>query len=108
MAIVKCPQCQKSISDKHSQCPHCQLQLDAVDEQTKQAIARQNKIKKQQGLMNQSFVALILFLAGFFVLYWQQPPQGSTLSKACYGAVGVGVVWYLVNRVRIILLKRSK
>ena len=28
MALIKCPECQNSISDKAEKCPHCGLKLD--------------------------------------------------------------------------------
>lgn len=69
--------------------------------------ARKSKIAKQQSLMNQSFVALILFLSGFLVIYSRQPePESMTmlLSKA---AIAVGFIWYIINRILIVINKRA-
>ncbi|MEM0516325.1 MULTISPECIES: hypothetical protein [Pseudoalteromonas] len=108
MAIISCPQCQKSISDKHKVCPHCNAAVGEMDEQTQHRLAARTKLQQHQSLMNQSFVALILFLGGFLVLYWQHPVPGSWQQNACYAAIAIGVVWYLVNRVRLVFLKRKK
>ncbi|WP_105199781.1 MULTISPECIES: hypothetical protein [unclassified Pseudoalteromonas] len=108
MAIISCPQCQKSISDKHQACPHCNAVFGEMDAETKNRMAARSKTQKQQSLMNQSFIALILFLGGFFVLYWHHPVPGSWQQTTCYVAIAIGVVWYLVNRVRLVLLKRKK
>ncbi|TLX49471.1 hypothetical protein CWC31_16155 [Pseudoalteromonas ruthenica] len=108
MAIISCPQCQKSISDKHQSCPHCNIALEQMNEQDQRRLAARTKLQKQQGLMNQSFIALIFFLGGFLVLYWQHPEPGSWQQNACYGAIVLGFIWYLINRVRLVFLKRKK
>ena len=45
MAIIKCPQCSNSISDKHKVCPHCDLELG---EMTEEKLASLGKIRSLQ------------------------------------------------------------
>ena len=72
------------------------------------AIAAKNRVKQQQRLLNWSFVALILFLGGFFYLYWRMPAQGSLEHLLGRAAVFIGCAWYLVNRVILVYLKKKK
>ena len=34
MALIKCPECQNSISDKAAKCPHCGLPAEYFDTQS--------------------------------------------------------------------------
>jgi hypothetical protein len=108
MAIVQCPSCSKSISNKNTVCPHCDLQLGGMTDEQLERLAIKKRINKQQKIMNHSFLALILFLGGFLFLYWRQPEPESWQMIATQGAIAVGCVWYLVNRVILIYLKKKK
>lgn len=106
MARINCPACNKPISDKHKICPHCDTAVGALDEHERAKLASRRYVKRKQALLNQSFVALIIFLAGFFYLYSREPAAESTEQMLTYGAIAVGFLWYIVNRLRIILLKK--
>ncbi|RZM79973.1 zinc ribbon domain-containing protein [Pseudoalteromonas rubra] len=108
MAIAQCPSCNKPISSKHKTCPHCHFDVANMDEESLHRETVRRRIKKQQKIMNYSFLALILFLGGFLYLYWQQPVEGTWEMLAAKGAIGVGLVWYLVNRVILVVLKKKK
>ncbi|BBN81285.1 hypothetical protein PA25_12700 [Pseudoalteromonas sp. A25] len=108
MAIVQCPGCSKSISNKSTACPHCQLQLKEMTAEQIERLAIKQRINKQQKFMNHSFLALILFLGGFLYMYWRQPEPDSLQMMAAQGAIAIGCVWYLVNRVVLIYLKKKK
>lgn len=108
MAITSCPQCNKSISDKHKQCPHCQCNIKGLDDEQREQLQREKRIQQQQKYMNQSFIALILFLGGFFFLYFMQPEEKSLQWYACTGALAVGFIWYLISRIVLIVLKKKK
>ncbi len=107
MAIISCPSCNKSISDKHKHCPHCDTAFAELNEEELQEIAARAKFRRRQRLTNESFIALMLFLSGFLYLYSRTPAQGSLELMICRGAIAVGIVWYLVNRVRLVILKRK-
>ncbi|MCF2857265.1 hypothetical protein L1286_07280 [Pseudoalteromonas sp. SMS1] len=108
MAIAQCPSCNKSISSKHTICPHCDVELGKISEDELRRLSVRNRIKKQQSIMNYSFLALILFLGGFLYMYWQHPVEGSLEMYAAKSAIGIGMVWYLVNRVILVILKKKK
>ncbi|MEH6395564.1 hypothetical protein [Pseudoalteromonas sp.] len=108
MAIVSCPSCNKSISDKHKQCPHCDSNVAQLDDEQRQQLAREKRIQKQQMFMNHSFFALIIFLAGFFCLYFLNPEPETPNWYACAAAIAIGCIWYLINRVILVMLKKKK
>lgn len=108
MAIVRCPSCNKSISDKQQQCPHCENNVAELNDEQRQQLAREKRIQKQQMFMNHSFLALILFLGGFFCLYFLQPQEKTLQWYAYTSAIGIGCIWYLINRIILVTLKKKK
>lgn len=108
MAIAQCPSCSKSISSKHTSCPHCQIDLTDFSAEDQERVAARKRVKRQQTFINYSFIALILFLGGFLYIYWQQPEPNSIAMVASKTAIGVGAIWYLINRVVLVILKKKK
>lgn len=84
------------------------MQLGEMTAEQIERLASRKRISKQQKFINHSFLALILFLGGFFYMYWRQPEPGSLQMMAAQGAIATGCVWYLVNRVILIYLKKKK
>ncbi|MCF2946670.1 hypothetical protein L0668_00995 [Paraglaciecola aquimarina] len=107
MALVDCPSCNKKISDKAKSCQHCDFDLgDASPED----IARKQSLNlylKKQRVQNQSMVAMLLFVGGFGFMYWGGVAADDVQYKLAVGVSIIGFVWYLVNRVRLVFLKRS-
>ncbi len=107
MAIISCPRCAKKISDKSQSCQHCQLDLSGMSDERKHHLAIEARDKKLQSCLNQSMLALILFLAGFcFLYFWALEPDGyeAIVSK---GMIALGFLWYIYARARLIYLKRK-
>ncbi|WP_289028522.1 hypothetical protein [uncultured Paraglaciecola sp.] len=107
MALIDCPSCGKRISDKAQSCQHCNFTLG---EATSEDIARKqnlNKYLKGQRIQTQSMVAMLLFVAGFGFMYWGGAIPGELQHTIAIGATIIGFVWYIVNRVRLVFLKRS-
>lgn len=107
MAIIKCPQCSNSISDKHKSCPHCELDMTDLTEEKLNSLNRVKSLKSNQTLMTHQFIAMILFLAGCFS-YYKLEDTGSPQFVAAQASIVIGFIWYIVNRVRIILAKRQR
>ncbi|MBT1445507.1 zinc ribbon domain-containing protein [Shewanella sp. JM162201] len=102
MALVQCPVCNKRISSKAGKCPHCNSANDDNG-----SSLRIGHLKRSQRLMNQSFLAMTLFIAGVVVMFWGgEEPEGMRLNA---GAVllTLGFVGYLITRVQIVLHKRK-
>ena len=66
------------------------------------------KFKKLQSIQNQSLIAMIIFVAGFGFMYWGGTRPGDLQHNLAIVASIAGFVWYLVNRVRIVLIKRFR
>ncbi|KXI29972.1 zinc ribbon domain-containing protein [Paraglaciecola hydrolytica] len=108
MALIDCPACGKKISDKAATCQYCDFAIGTADPED---IARKNSLKiylKKQNIQNQSMLAMLLFVGGFGFMYWGGVTPEELQFKAAFGVAVVGFVWYIVNRIRLIFLKKSK
>ncbi|MGJ8692386.1 MAG: hypothetical protein ACSHW0_07880 [Thalassotalea sp.] len=108
MAVINCPSCKKKISDKAKSCSHCQLELSNLDDEKLSSLAQVNNIKKSQQIMTFAFIAMLLFCGGFLFLYWSNAEVGSWQYSTAMVTTGIGFFWYLVTRIQLIILKRSK
>ena len=53
-------------------------------------------------------LALLLSIAAFVYLFFQQPLANSWQRSAALLFIGIGLVWFVINRVRLIMLKRKR
>ena len=106
MALTDCPACNKKISDKSDVCPHCGFQVG--DASTEDILRKQSlqRYKKQQSIQNQSLLAVLLFVAGFGFMYWGGTQPGDMQHNLAITATVLGFVWYVINRVRLVIVKR--
>lgn len=103
MALIECPVCRTRISSKAASCSHCQAKTNGDNE----SLARISHIKTSAKLMNHSFIAMTLFIAGVVIWFWGgEPAEGlrANIAGACFV---FGFVGYLITRVRIVLHKRK-
>ncbi|WP_371189510.1 hypothetical protein [Thalassotalea maritima] len=107
MALINCPSCGQRISSKAAVCQGCNTVLTDMSDEQRQSMSQMAKIKKQEQLNTQSMLAMLLFCAGVGFMYWGQPQPESLQYIAAAGATGVGFIWYIVNRVRILMFKRK-
>lgn len=108
MAIISCPFCGHKISDKSPSCNKCNGDIAGLTPQKREALARDKALDQAQSLVNHSMFALLLFLAGFGLMYWWDPETGSPQQYIAGGAIGFGFCWYIISRARIMLLRRRK
>lgn len=108
MAVINCPSCNKKVSDKAKTCSHCNIPINALDQEQLHAIEAEQRIKKKQTLMNHSFIAMLLFCGGFLFLFWQNAQPGSWQYYSSMASTVLGFILYLITRVRLVLLKRKK
>ena len=107
MALIDCPSCSKKMSDKAQNCQHCGFGLGTADAED---IARKkslNNYLKNQKIQTQSMIAMLIFVAGFGFMYWGGAVPGELQHNLAIGLTIIGFIWYIVNRVRLIMLKRS-
>lgn len=104
MAIVNCPICRRKISDKGKECPSCGSTTDMDADQRRQ-IAHGLHRKKLQNIATQNMLAVIIAMAGFYMMYFQAPDENSWQLKLSQLALAIGFAWYIVNRVRYFLIK---
>ncbi|MCL1059972.1 zinc ribbon domain-containing protein [Shewanella sp. Choline-02u-19] len=104
MALVKCPSCGERISSMAKECSHCKASISANNESL-QVISH---IKRSNQLMNQSFLALTLFIGGVVTWFWGGEPAEGTRSIIAVSAFTLGFVGYLVTRMQIVLHKRKR
>jgi hypothetical protein len=107
MALIDCPSCSKKISDKAQTCQHCDFTpgtANAKDLERKQELSQ---YLKSQNIQTQSMVAMLMFVAGFAFMYWGGAEPSGLQYNVAVGLSLVGFVWYIVNRVRLIISKRS-
>lgn len=107
MALIDCPGCGKKISDKASTCQHCNF---AVGQASPEDIARKNSLKKylkRQSIQNQSMLAMLLFVGGFGFMYWGGTTQDDVQFKIAFATATIGFAWYIINRVRLVFIKKS-
>lgn len=105
MALIDCPKCKKKISNKIPNCNHCGVDINNPD------LTESNKkvsyIARHQRIMNHSFIAMLLFCGGFLFMFWQNPAKNSWQEVCAIGATAFGFCWYIICRVRLIILKRK-
>lgn len=107
MALTDCPSCGKTISDKAKSCSHCGFAIGTAS--TEDVLRKKNlsKFKKQHSIQNQSMIAMLMFVAGFGFMYWGGAKPGDLQHNLAIACSVLGFVWYLVNRVRMIFIKRA-
>lgn len=107
MAIIKCPQCNNSISDKHKVCPHCDLEMGEMTEEKLASMSKIRSLKHNQSLQTHLIIAILLIFAGVYSISTIEDAT-SPQYKAAWASIAVGFIWGIVSRIRILLSKRRK
>jgi uncharacterized membrane protein YvbJ len=107
MALIDCPSCGKKISDKTKKCPHCQFDLANLDVEELSRRRGISRYKKLMAIQTQSMIAIMMFITGFAFIYWGNIEPTGNKYKLAIACSTVGFFWYVVNRVRLVLIKRS-
>ncbi|GAA5213113.1 hypothetical protein ACFSJ3_00485 [Corallincola platygyrae] len=77
-----------------------------MDDEKRASQQRVYAIKRQQRIMTQQFIALLMFVAGFAVTFFDgesQPDWQRTLGQVMSAA---GFIWYIIIRVWLIFKKK--
>ncbi|WP_215397543.1 zinc ribbon domain-containing protein [Rheinheimera oceanensis] len=108
MAIISCPFCGHKISDKSAQCNKCKGDIAGLTPEKRESLERNKALDQAQSLVNHSMFALLLFLAGFGLMYWWDPQAGSPQQYIAGAAIGLGFCWYIISRARIMFMKKKR
>lgn len=107
MAIVQCPFCGKNVSSRSAECPHCGANLANLSEQDLQRLHRDRRLDKSLRLQNEAMISIVLFLSSFIYYYFWQPEPDSWQMMLTYIVMGIGFLWYIITKARIIFFKRG-
>ncbi|WP_438862538.1 hypothetical protein [Neptunicella sp.] len=107
MALINCPACNKKISDKTKLCQHCGVAFDQVDEEDVRRKAALRKNQQLQSVNTQSIIAILMIAGGAWFALQDNVDKESLEYQIAVGAAVGGFFWAIVNRVRIVFLKRS-
>ncbi len=107
MALMNCPSCNKKTSDKAETCPHCGFGIGKASTEDIERKKSLKRFEKLHSIQNQSLIAMLIFVAGFGFMYWGGAQPGDLQHNLAMLSCVIGFVWYIVNRVRIVLIKRS-
>lgn len=108
MALVDCPVCSKRISSRAAECQHCGSNLTSLTEGQKEAHRGIAQIKKQQKLMTQTFIAMLIFCAGVLGYFLGDHKTYPWLPLVSQIVGVVGLVWYLTLRCFMTVQKVKK
>ena len=105
MAVINCPSCKKKISDKAKVCSHCNMSLTGLDTEQLESLAKVNRIKQAQRLMNYSFIAMLLFCGGFLFMFWDGVIPGTWQHNTAMASTFIGFILYMIIRVMLLMSK---
>lgn len=106
MALIDCPSCGKKISDKAKTCSHCGFAIGNASEEDILRKQQLQRFKQLQSLQNQSMAAMFMFVLGFGLWYWGGEQPTDLQQNIAVGCSVIGFIWYLINRARLVILKR--
>lgn len=99
MPLISCPECTKQISDMAPACPSCGVPVASVRESkgsgtTLNTMQETSKKLKLQSVLSVSLMGLGVILIG-------ATKDGGDPSTAGPLMLGGGLMWFIVNRIRI-------
>jgi len=104
MALIECPGCNKRISSKAKTCQYCGDNLTGDTE----SLSHINHIKRSSQLMNQSLLAMTMFIAGVVIWFWRGEPAEGLRATIAGGFFVLGFAGYLFTRIQLVMHKRKK
>ncbi|RUO79346.1 zinc-ribbon domain-containing protein [Pseudidiomarina taiwanensis] len=107
MALIDCPACHKRVSDKAKECQHCGFKLATRSSAEHDRELRRALQDKRDSILSQSMLALLIAIAAFAYFYVAQPLPDSWQAQLAYAGMLVGSIWFIVNRVRLVFLKKK-
>lgn len=109
MAIMQCPECGLKMSDKAAVCDRCGFVIEGMDPEELERKRRYQKADAINRLTSQTMLAMLLFVAGIGGVFFfrdETSPDPAWQMQVSFVLMGVGFIWYIVNRIRLISVKR--
>jgi uncharacterized C2H2 Zn-finger protein len=106
MSLIQCPECGNKISDKADSCPQCGFILD--EHQYYKEFEKSGKEKPTtieltgKKLKLQKVLSVLCIIIGFIWVYLSiNKNEHSEPSKLSFWVVAIGIVWYIITKIRI-------
>ena len=100
MALISCPECKREISSLATSCPQCGTPIAAAAAVRATGDTLTTTQSTAKRFKAQTLIAALLIVLGFLIaLVSAQTPGSSGTSFGAWMFV-LGVLWYLVTRVR--------
>jgi hypothetical protein len=109
MAIIRCPSCNKRISNKNKSCPHCHLDLSDSGEGLSYDDASQ-RVQRERAMLlaNHGYAALGLTTAGAIWCWFVSDGMSRPPGFWPVATVAAGAMWYIGVRVLMIVKRLRK
>ena len=75
MALIKCPECNKNVSDKAENCPHCGYSFE-----TKKTNSSNNLKNLKNKWNNKYLLVLVAVLVGGYLLFFNKPKENTNTN----------------------------
>ncbi len=107
MAIVKCPECRKPISDKATLCSHCGFTYKEASAEDIERAARIVRLKQRHRLQMMVYGSMLIFLVGVLFYYFGKTMASNVYLGIGYASLALGGLGYLFARLKGLAAKRG-
>lgn len=97
MALIKCPECSKEVSNKAPSCPHCGTPIAAASDQTETGVVLTTVQETSKKLKIHILISACLFWGGLILIF---TAIGSVRAIGTL-IMFIGMIWYLITRFNI-------
>jgi uncharacterized membrane protein YvbJ len=105
MALIKCPECSKEVSDKAPSCPHCGSPIAAAREQNETGVMITTIQETSKKFKLQIVLSACVFWGGLIWMWIFAYNSGTNFSMVYIRTGGLitiaGLIWYLITRFNI-------
>lgn len=96
------------MSSRADTCPHCGYSRSGMSAEDDERKIRFKHYLKVQSLNTQGALAVMLFVIGFAYMKWGGKDPSALEWYIAMTISGVGFCWYIVNRVRMVMARKSR
>lgn len=103
MALVTCPDCSASVSDRAPACPKCGAPIASVKEVAAAGVPLTTTQVTSKRLKGHILISALLFWGGVLLMFTMRSQPGDSGSAPIIGsfAITIGLIWYVVTKARI-------